>query len=79
MFWVTRNRRMERTAEKPMKAVITIPCTRTSSAPIESGKTKPRKAKTMVPVATMTSTPGHQAQKPAKNPQNGPKALFVQR
>jgi hypothetical protein len=32
---------------------------------------------TEVPVATMTSTPGHQAQKPAKNPQNGPNALCV--
>jgi hypothetical protein len=28
-------------------------------------------------VATITSTPGHQAQKPAKKPQNGPSAFCV--
>ena len=28
-------------------------------------------------VATITSTPGHHAQKPAKNPQNGPSAFCV--
>ena len=29
-------------------------------------------------VATITNTPGHQAQKPAKKPQNGPNAFCVQ-
>src|SRR5438046_2381333 len=32
---------------------------------------------TASPVATITSTPGHQAQKPAKNPQKGPSAFCV--
>ena len=33
----------------------------------------------MVPVATITRMPGHQAQKPAKKPQKLPNALLVQR
>src|SRR5919206_3618851 len=33
---------------------------------------------TRIPAATMTSGPGHQATNPAKNPQNGPRTLWVQ-
>src|SRR6266851_5178970 len=36
------------------------------------------KVLTRLPHTRTTKMPGHQAQNPAKKPQNGPKALFVQ-
>ena len=77
-FWVTRNRNTASTAESTIMATIRPPCACTGQLST-AGKAKPRKARTRVPVATITSTPGHQAQKPAKNPQNGPNALCVHR
>ena len=79
MFWVRRKRRMESAPESTMKAAITIPWMRMSRVPMLVGNTKPKKESTIVPVATITSTPGHHAQKPAKKPQKLPKALLVHR
>ena len=75
---MTRNRSTASTAENTIMATIRPPCACTGQL-ATAGKAKPRKARTAVPVATITSTPGHQAQKPAKKPQNGPNALLVHR
>src|SRR5262249_12872442 len=77
-FWVTRKRRMASSADSTISPMISPPC-HWIDHPLTAGNAYPRKATIDVPVATITSTPGHQAQKPAKNPQNGPNALFVHR
>ncbi len=55
---------------------MTRPCSQFLSSPPVS--TNCQIVTTASPVATMTRTPGHQAQKPAKNPQKGPSAFCVQ-
>lgn len=75
---MTRNRSTAISAEKTIAATMTRPCTWIDQV-LAAGKAKPMKASTIVPVATITSTPGHQAQNPAKNPQKGPNALCVHR
>src|SRR4051794_27532607 len=55
---------------------MTRPCSHALGSPPE--KMNCRSVTTASPVATMTSTPGHHAQNPAKKPQNGPSAFCVQ-
>jgi len=75
---VTRNRKTARIAEATITATITSPCSCTDQV-LTAGKAYPRNEITRSPVATITRTPGHQAQNPAKKPQNGPNALCVHR
>jgi hypothetical protein len=77
-FWVTRKRSMATRADAAISPMIAAPC-HWIGQPLTAGNAKPRNATIDVPVATITSTPGHHAQKPAKNPQNGPNALCVHR
>src|SRR5437763_14462442 len=66
----------ESTAENQSTARMTIICIHVfESAP---GSMNCQIVTTRSDVATITSTPGHHAQKPAKKPQNGPSAFCVQ-
>ena len=59
--------------------MISSPWTWIDQEPTLPGNSNPRKVIETTPVATITRTPGHQAQKPAKKPQKAPNALLVQR
>src|ERR671929_134597 len=63
-------------AENQSTARMTSPCSQAFGSPPVS--TNCQIVTTASPVATMTRMPGHQAQKPAKKPQNGPSAFCVQ-
>src|SRR5919108_6247753 len=67
---------MDMKAENQSTARITRPCSHAFGRPPLS--TNCQRVTTASPVATMTRMPGHQAQKPAKKPQNGPSAFCVQ-
>src|SRR3954471_12547381 len=71
-----RRRISARAAENHRTARITSPCSHAFGRPPE--KMNCRSVTTASPVATITRTPGHHAQKPAKKPQNGPSAFCVQ-
>src|ERR671931_1629858 len=71
-----RSRKEAISAENHSTARITTPCCQFLDRPPLS--TNCQIVTTASPVATMTSTPGHHAQKPAKKPQNGPSAFCVQ-
>src|SRR5213075_893655 len=62
-------------AENQSTARITSPCSQAFGRPPRS--TNCQIVTTASPVATMTRIPGHQAQKPAKKPQKGPRAFCV--
>ena len=63
-------------AENHRTARITRPCSHALVSALESMNCQ--MVTTASPVATITRIPGHQAQKPAKKPQNGPRAFWVQ-
>src|ERR687885_251887 len=63
-------------AENQRTARITSPCSQFFGRPPVSMNCQI--VTTASPVAAMTRTPGHHAQKPAKKPQNGPSAFCVQ-
>src|ERR671930_1663945 len=63
-------------AENHSTARITRPCSQFFGRPPVSMNCQI--VTTASPVAAMTRIPGHQAQKPAKNPQKGPSAFCVQ-
>ena len=82
-FCVTRKRRIDSADENQMTARMMIPCCH--SAPnglttLKGGSVRKNWSRltTNTAVATITSVPGHQAQKPAKKPQKEPSALLVQ-
>ena len=82
-FWVTRNRRIDSPDENQITARMMTPCCHRSASGLTrlKGGSVSRNwssVTTRSAVATMTSAPGHQAQKPAKNPQKLPSALLVQ-
>src|SRR2546421_13065503 len=82
-FWVTRNRRIERADENQMTARMITPCCQMAPSgfsKLNGGSVSKNwsNVTTRSAVATMTSAPGHQAQKPAKKPQKAPSALLVQ-
>src|SRR2546426_9529182 len=82
-LWATRKQRIERADENQMTARMMIPCCQRSASgfwTLNGGKLKKNWSRftTRTAVATITSVPGHQAQKPAKKPQKEPSALFVQ-
>src|SRR6185437_3080515 len=62
-------------AENHNTARITSPCSQALVSALESMNCQI--VTTASPVATITRIPGHQAQKPAKKPQNGPSAFCV--
>src|ERR671936_413609 len=64
------------TAENHSTARITSPCSQFFGSPPVSMNCQI--VTTASPVAAMTRMPGHHAQKPAKKPQNGPRAFCVQ-
>src|ERR671929_2133487 len=70
-----RRRRSAIPAENHSTARMTRPCSQAFGRLPSS--TNCHRVTTASPVATITSTPGHQAQKPAKKPQNGPSAFCV--
>src|SRR5438067_13592032 len=73
---VIRRRSIDIAAENHSTARMTSPCSHAFDSPPVS--TNCQIVTTASPVATMTRMPGHQAQKPAKKPQNGPSAFCVQ-
>ena len=80
MFCVTRKRRIESTVLNQITARMTRPCCQGWLSQLWFWVV-PRNWSMVItrsPVATMTSTPGHQAQKPAKKPAKLPSALLVQ-
>src|SRR5262249_1797089 len=77
-FWVTRNRSTATIADTKITPTMIPPCAWIDHVLIV-GKAYARKDTVDTPVATITSTPGHQAQNPAKKPQNAPNALCVHR
>src|SRR4051795_7067870 len=70
-----RSRSVAMPAENHRTARMTAPCSQAFGSP--PSKMNCSSVTTASPVATITSTPGHQAQKPAKKPQNGPSAFCV--
>src|ERR671937_1240811 len=71
-----RSRITESTAENQRTARITNPCSQFLGKPPVSMNCQI--VTTASPVAAITRIPGHQAQKPAKKPQKGPRAFCVQ-
>src|ERR671935_259676 len=70
-----RSRITESTAENQRTARITNPCSQFLGKPPVSMNCQI--VTTASPVAAITRIPGHQAQKPAKKPQKGPRAFCV--